>query len=81
MANKKQKHLRQQLEALTRPQLVALAVQKKVLTYQGACDAASEALVEMFMEVEGILRPQRTDGVVPEELEDVMEEAAEEVEA
>jgi len=81
MANKKHKSLRIQLEALTRPQLVALAVQKDVLTYQGACDTASEKLVEMFMEVEGILKPQRTNGVVPEELKDVVEEETEEVEA
>jgi hypothetical protein len=67
MANKKRKAKRAQLTALTRPQLVALAVQKTDLTYQGALDTGTDALVEMFMEIDGILKPQRTDGVEEQE--------------
>lgn len=57
MNAKKRKQLRKQFEELTKPQLVALAVQKEVLPYQIALGQTKESLVETLITVEGVLKP------------------------
>jgi hypothetical protein len=57
MSSKKRKHLKAQFEALTRPQLVALAVQKEVIPYAIAIGMSQAALVESLIVVEGVLKP------------------------
>ena len=58
MNAKKRKSLTIQLSALTRAQLVALAVQKEVLPYQIALGQTKEALVESLIVVDGVLKPE-----------------------
>ncbi len=47
---------------LTRPQLIALAVQKKVALYPDAQDKTKGQLIELMRDVEGILTPVKTWG-------------------
>jgi len=56
MANKTRKHLL----TLTRPQLIALAVQKKVMTYQDAAAKTKEQLADLLWGVVGLLKPAKT---------------------
>lgn len=58
MNAKQRKHLKKQLEVLTRAQLVALAVQKEVMPYQIALGHTKEALVEALIVVESVLKPE-----------------------
>jgi len=60
MNAKKRKNLKVQLNALTKAQLVALAVQKDVMPYQIALGQTKEALVESLIVVEGVLKPEAT---------------------
>lgn len=56
---KERKKMQQQLNALTRPQLVALAVQKEVIAYNTAVQMTKDALVARILtECDGeVLRP------------------------
>jgi len=56
MANKTRKHLL----TLTRPQLIAVAVQKKVMTYQDASNKTKEQLADLLWGVVGLLKPAKT---------------------
>jgi hypothetical protein len=58
MNAKKRKNLKIQLNALTKAQLIALAVQKEVLPYLIALGQTKESLVETLLPVEGVLKPQ-----------------------
>lgn len=51
------KNLKTQLNALTRPQLIALATQKEVLPYREAVNETQESLVALCLPVEGVLAP------------------------
>jgi len=59
MANKRQKQ-RQTLLMLSRPQLVALATQKKVLPYRDALAKTKGELIALMADIEGILKPVKT---------------------
>jgi len=59
MSKKKRKHFRDQIEALTKAQLVALAVQKEVMPFLIAKGRTKEALVESLIAVEGVLKPEQ----------------------
>ena len=59
MNAKKRKQLKQQLSGLHRVQLVALAKQKTDTPYSELRILAKEALVEMLLPVEGVLKPQQ----------------------
>ena len=59
MNAKKRKHLKGQLNALTRAQLISLAVQKEVMPYQIALGLTKEALVENLVAVDGVLKPEQ----------------------
>ena len=56
MANMKRKHFL----TLTRPQLIALAVQKGVAPYCNAIDKTKGQLVALLCDVEGVLTPVKT---------------------
>ena len=51
----KKKSEQQQLEALTRPQLIALATQKKAMTYKEALARSREELVGALINIKGVL--------------------------
>lgn len=57
MNAKKRKQLRNQMRELTRAQLVALATQKGVLSYQEALTKTKDELVDTLVPVEGVLKP------------------------
>ena len=57
MNAKKRKGVKTQLEAMSKAQLVALAVQKTSLTYQEALATDKDALVMTLVIVEGVLKP------------------------
>jgi hypothetical protein len=56
MANKNRQHFL----TLTRPQLIALAVQKKVMCYHIARDKTKGELIALVCDVEGVLTPIKT---------------------
>lgn len=56
-AAKARKHIRAQLEALTRPQLIALATQKTELNHGFIKSNTKEYLVWVLTEVEDVLVP------------------------
>ena len=57
--SKKSKFRREQFEVLTRPQLIALAVQKRVLPYKIADAMTKDQLVSHLISVEGALTPEQ----------------------
>lgn len=58
MNKKQRKHLKGQLEALTRPQLVALATQKTEMPFKAICGMSVEALVNTLIDVKSVLKPE-----------------------
>lgn len=58
MNKKQRKHLKGQLEELTRPQLVALATQKTELPFKDICGMSVEALVNTLIDVKSVLKPE-----------------------
>ena len=56
MANKKRKHFL----ALTRPQLIALAVQKKAMPYRDILAMTNEELIALMVDIEDVLTPVKT---------------------
>jgi hypothetical protein len=60
----KQKKLRKHLEALTRPQLVALATQRTDLTYQQILTLPSDMLASTLSLIPGCLKPVNASGGV-----------------
>lgn len=58
MSKKKDKARREAVAAHTRSQLIAVAVQKKVLTFKEAQALTKDELVEKLFRVEGLLSPE-----------------------
>ncbi len=57
--NGRQRKLKTKLDALSRQQLIALAVQKEALPYQIALGQTKDKLVETLVTVNGVLKPEQ----------------------
>jgi len=60
MDNARIKQQRQGLRDLSHSQLIALAVQKKVMPFRAACMAHPTVLAQALEKVDGILIPEKT---------------------
>ena len=57
MNSKERKRRKAFLDTFTRPQLIAVAVQKEVLTFAEARSLTKEALIERLYSVNGLVSP------------------------